>query len=309
MKNNSSNTISSRKILVNHQQDEKTPDKGSDCPPNGFTVDTPSRNTPEKTDPQNVPEAPLPAFCPKCGEPLIWEGVHLICPGSKCIAKSIVSIAYFYSNKGIMIDGIGEGTIEKLLENQRVFEVLSTKPWALLDPITYNISIEVYSILGETIFTNIIKQIHQVNRTKTMAHFISGLGLPGLSYKTALRLCQYIKSGKLNIPISDKAKKSFFNAAILFNEAHSELKTFSFAPLPEYAKAIYCITGTLSQSREAMIEIISEYGYEFSSAVTRETNYLLVGQEAGKVKIDKALKYNIPRVTEEQFFKILNKEN
>lgn len=290
------------------KSDENTAGNGPDCPAVVTENFSGRVGCPPQGTPQNGPKTPLPAFCPKCGEPLIWEGVHLICPGSKCVAKTIVSVAYFYSNKGIMIDGIGEGMIEKLLENQTVFEVLSTKPWALLEPETYNISIQIYSILGEVTYTNILRQVKQVNGTKTMAHFISGLGLPGLAYKTSLRLCQYLKSGKLNIPISDKAKKSFFQAAILFTEAQAELRKFFFAPLPEYAKAIYCITGTLSQSREAMIEIISEYGYEFSSAVTRETNYLIVGQDAGKVKIDKAAKYNIPRVTEEQFFKLLEKE-
>jgi DNA ligase (NAD+) len=258
--------------------------------------------------PQNGYKSPLPAFCPKCNEPLTMDGVHLICSGSNCIAKLIVSVAYFYSNKGIMIDGIGEGTIEKLLENQTIFKVLSIKPWALLDPVAYNISIETFSILGEKTFTNIIQQVQQVKGTKNMAHFISGLGLPGLAYKTTLKLCQYIKSGKLNVHISEQAKKSFFTGAVLFNDAQAELENFSFAPLPKAAKAIYCITGTLSQSRESMIEFLSGYDYEFSSTVTRETNYLIVGQEPGKVKIDKALKYNIPQVTEEQFFKLLTKE-
>ncbi|MDY6893938.1 MAG: BRCT domain-containing protein [Thermotogota bacterium] len=258
--------------------------------------------------PQNGAKPPLPAYCPKCGEPLKWEGVHLICTGSNCVAKLIVSIAYFYSHRGIKIDGIGEATVEKLLEEQKIFEVLSTKPWALLDPLTYNISIETYSILGEKIFTNIIKQVNQASGTKTAAHFISGLGLPGLGYKTSLRLCQYLKSGNLNIPISNKAKKSFFDAAVLFNDAKVELKNFSFAALPEAAKAIYCITGTLSQSRESMIEFLSSYGYEFSSSVTRETNYLIKGQDPGKVKIEKATKHKIPIITEEQFFKLLEKE-
>jgi DNA ligase (NAD+) len=80
------------------------------------------------------------------------------------------------------------------------------------------------------------------------------------------------------------------------------------AALPEKAKAIYCITGTLSQSREDIIKFFSEYGYEFSNGVTRETNYLIIGATPGKTKIKAATKNNIPQITEEQFIKLLTKE-
>jgi DNA ligase (NAD+) len=250
----------------------------------------------------------LPIKCPKCNNFLDWEGVHLVCNGDKCIAKLIVSIAYFYSHKGIKIDGIGERTIETLLEDQKIYEVLSHKPWALLDTLSYNIADRVINILGPVVYTNLFEQITKVNNTCSMAHFVAGLGLPGLAYKSALRLCQYLKSGQINIHITDKAKKSFISAATIYTEAIKEMKNFSFIALPSTAKAIYCITGTLSYSRDAMIELLNAYGYEFSSTVTRETNYLIVGQDPGKIKVDKAIKYNIPQISEEQLFAIIKNE-
>jgi DNA ligase (NAD+) len=139
----------------------------------------------------------VPTHCPKCGEHLKVDGVHLICNGPKCITQLITSLAYFYSHKGLMIDGLAAASFEKILANQKLYNLLSTKPWAILDPVTYNISAELYTVLGDAIYKNTIKSIEQINKTKTIAHFISGLGLPGISYKTALRLCQYIKSGSL----------------------------------------------------------------------------------------------------------------
>jgi len=266
-----------------------------------------------KNDGINIPEnepfvyGHLPESCPKCNEKLQWEGVHLVCNGPNCISKLIVSIAYFYSNKGIKIDGIGEGIIEKLLQNQQCFEVLSTRPWALLDPLAYYLVVPMMETLGITIYTNISEQVMQANMQCTMAHFVSALGLPGLAYKSALRLCQYLKSGQINIHITDKAKQSFVKAATIYTNALKEMKNFSFAPLPSDAKAIYCITGSLSQSREAMIEILNTYNYEFSSGVTRETNYLVVGTDPGRNKIEKATRYNIPQITEEQLFNLLRK--
>jgi len=247
----------------------------------------------------------LPAFCPKCNDVLSWDGVHLVCNGNTCIAKSIVSIAYFYSQKGIKIDGVGEGIIEKLLQNEKCYSVLSTKPWALLDPLSYSIVPDIINTIGITIYSNIAEQVFSMNNQCTMAHFVAGLGLPGLAYKSSLRLCQYLKTGQINIHITDNAKRSFVEAATIYTEAIKEMKNFSFAPLPSEAKAIYCITGSLSQSRETMIEILNGYGYEFSSGVTRETNYLVVGDDPGRTKIEKAIRYNIPQITEEQLFNLL----
>lgn len=250
----------------------------------------------------------IPSHCPKCGEPLQWEGVHLICTGDKCISQLINSITYFYSHKGIMIDGLGPSMVEKILEDQKIYNVLKDKPWAILDDKFYDIYMELLSILGQTIYGNILEQVTNKSGQYSMAHFISGLGLPGISYKTALRLCQYLKSGKLNIPVSKKAITSFMEGIVIFNTAKNEMTSFSFAPLPEKAKAIYCITGTLTQSRNDMIDFFSDYGYEFSNTVTRETNYLIVGESPGKIKIKYATKYKIPQITEEQFIKLLKKE-
>ena len=247
----------------------------------------------------------LPTNCPVCSSFLDFEGVHLVCNGAKCIAKSIVSIAYFYSQKGIKIDGVGEGIIEKLLQNEKCYSVLSTKPWALLDPLSYDLVPDIINTIGVTIYSNIAEQVFSMTNQCTMAHFVAGLGLPGLAYKSALRLCQYLKTGQINIHITDNAKRSFIEAATIYTEAIKEMKNFSFAALPSEAKAIYCITGSLSQSRETMIEILNTYGYEFSSGVTRETNYLVIGDDPGRTKIEKATRYNIPQITEEQLFNLL----
>jgi DNA ligase (NAD+) len=247
----------------------------------------------------------LPIHCPTCVEILQWEGVHLVCHGNDCIAQKIVSIAYFYSHKGIKIDGIGEQTIEKILRNKKCYNILANKPWALLDLESYGIIKEVFDILGTATFKNIMGQVAAVNNTKNMAYFIAGLGLPKLAYKTAIRLCQYLKTGKLNITIQAEAQKNFCEAAILFKDATEEMKNFTFASIPNIAKAIYCITGSLSVSRDDMIEFLLSKEFEFSNNVTKETNYLIVGESPGKLKIQKAQKYGIPQITEEQLFKLL----
>jgi len=247
----------------------------------------------------------LPASCPKCYGQLDWEGVHLVCNGVNCIAKKIVAISYFYSIKGIQIDGIGEAMIERLLNHPKCYSVLVDKPWALLDMASYNIMLDVIQVLGTTVFNNLITEINAVNGTKNMAHFISGLGVNGLAFKSALKLCQYIKNGSPISNVNRGALENFPKAIVLFSEAAKEMKHFNFIPVPDQAKVKYCITGTLSISREAMIEMLNDYSWGFTAAVTTDTNYLVVGDEAGQTKINKAIKYGVRQITEEQLMQLI----
>ena len=287
------------------QDAQNTPKNDDPVVPGGVAY--PKQNTAKNAN-FNVKKLSLPGLCPICNSKLSWDGVHLICSDETCIAKLIVSLSYFYSTTGLKINGIGEAKIEKILYNPKCYEVLRDHPWALLDMFTYNITTEVINTLGAKTFHNLIKQINNVSGTRTIAHFIAGLGLPGLGYKTTLRLCQFLKSGQLNIHVSEKAKNNFIQAVSKYQQALEEIKNFTFADLPKPAKAIYCITGTLSMSREAFIEQNSLLDYEFSKSVTRETNYLIIGEDPGKVKRKKAQKYNIPIITENQFNKIITGE-
>jgi len=251
----------------------------------------------------------VPTNCPTCGDFLAWEGVHLVCNGANCISQKIVSIAYFYSAKGIKVDGIGEAMIEKLLNNANCYKVLISKPWALLDMVSYDLIPDVIAVLGQVLTSNILRDVNLVNETKNMAHFMAGLGIQGLAFKSALKLCQYIKTGKMSSGVPSKAIASFFEAARLYTEAVAEMKVFKFADIPSPAKAKYCITGSLSMSRDEMIEFLDDYSFGFSPTVTMDTNYLIVGDEAGKTKINKAIKYNVPQITEAQLMNIIKEKS
>jgi len=244
-------------------------------------------------------------ICPICESDLSWEGVHLICNAPNCISKLTKTIHHFYSAKGIKIDGLAEKTIEKILRNPKCYEILKDKPWALLDTNAYGISETIETIIGKKLFENICFNINDMSGKVHMAHFIAGLGMQGLAYKTALRLSQFLKTGKINIHVSDKARNNFIEVVPKFNQANEEMTNFNFLPIPSAAKAIFCITGSLSMSREAVILILETNGYEFNNTITKETNYLIVGSEPGKTKRDKARKYNLPEITEDQFFKLI----
>jgi hypothetical protein len=118
---------------------------------------------------------------------------------------------------------------------------------------------DVIDAVGETIFSNIITEVTAISGTKNVSHFISGLGFPGLSFKSALKLCQYLKTGELDRNVPIKARENFANAVMIYQRASEEMQIFKFTAIPGKAKAKYCITGSLSMSREAMIELLNSY--------------------------------------------------
>ena len=85
---------------------------------------------------------------------------------------------------------------------------------------------------------------------------------------TALKLCNFLKTGKLEYHVSFVARQSFAQGVIMYNQAIKELKNFSFTKLPSPAKASYCITGTLSVSRDETISFLEPYEFAFSATVS-----------------------------------------
>ena len=63
----------------------------------------------------------------------------------------------------------------------------------------------------------------------------------------------------------------------------------------------FVLTGTLSEfTRKEASDIIESFGGKTSSSVSKQTDYVLAGEEAGS-KLDKAKKLGIKVITEEEF--------
>jgi DNA ligase (NAD+) len=71
-----------------------------------------------------------------------------------------------------------------------------------------------------------------------------------------------------------------------------------------FAGSTWVITGTLSQPREAIAEIIIQRGGKVSGSVSKKTNYVLAGEAAGS-KLEKAKQLGVRVVDEAEFRKML----
>ena len=72
-----------------------------------------------------------------------------------------------------------------------------------------------------------------------------------------------------------------------------------------FVGTIWVITGTLSQPRDAIAEEIIGRGGKVSGTVSKKTNDLLAGDEAGS-KLEKATKLGVRILSEEEFRAMLD---
>jgi DNA ligase (NAD+) len=68
----------------------------------------------------------------------------------------------------------------------------------------------------------------------------------------------------------------------------------------KFAGTTWVITGTLSQGREEIADLIRANGGKVSGSVSGKTTYLLAGEEAGS-KLEKATKLGVKVLTESDF--------
>ena len=75
-----------------------------------------------------------------------------------------------------------------------------------------------------------------------------------------------------------------------------------------FCKKIVVITGTFEkfQLRNDMAKLLHECGADVNSSISKKTQYVVVGRDAGPKKLEKIEEFQIPIITEEEFCKIFN---
>lgn len=75
-----------------------------------------------------------------------------------------------------------------------------------------------------------------------------------------------------------------------------------------FGKKKIVFTGDMSKSRGEMRATAIRYGAESPTSISGKTNILVIGEEAGKSKLEKAKQLGIEIITEQEFWDIINKE-
>ena len=262
----------------------------------------------------------MPDKCPVCGGKVVRdEGqVALRCINVQCPAQQKRRIEHFASRGAMDIEGLGQVMVEQLVDRGLVHDVSDIYQ---LDEAKLG-SIE---RTGEKSISNLISAI-EGSKTRPLWRLIFGLGIlhVGTSASRALAehfggldsLMQATIEELQRIPdVGDVVARSIHQ---FFQEPRNRqiitrLQKLGVKPPVEPKKATtdskiggstWVITGTLTQPREEIAEMIIERGGKVSGTVSKKTAYLLAGEAAGS-KLDKAKELGVRILTEAEFRKML----
>jgi DNA ligase (NAD+) len=263
----------------------------------------------------------MPKKCPECGSEVVKdEGqVAVRCVNSQCPAQLRRRIEHFASRGAMDIEGLGEAMVGQLVEHKLLGDVSDI----------YALNAATLSELermGEKSVSNLLEAIAR-SKSRPLWRLLFGLGIlhVGVSASRALAdhfpdLDAIIKSSVeelQRIPdvgeVVGRSIHDFFrqsgnletieklrSAGLQFKAEKKKADNSA----PGFKGTTWVITGTLSQSRDEIAELILGRGGKVSGSVSKKTSFLLAGEEAGS-KLEKARKLGVRVMDEAAFRKLL----
>lgn len=255
-----------------------------------------------------------PTHCPACGSELIQDGVHMFCPNSLSCKPQLVSrMVHFASRDAMDIEGFSEKTAEKL------FEELDLKDIPDIYELKYEDLIKLEGFKEKK--TNNLLEAIENSKDTTLDAFIYALGIPNVGLKTARDLAKHFKSldnlkkatyeELIEIPdvghvIAESIVEIFHDPKIL----SSIDKLLKEGVKPYYEEEVVeesiftdkrvVITGALEDyTRKEIKEIIEKLGGKVTGSVSRNTDFIIVGENPGS-KYDRGVELGVEIIDEER---------
>jgi DNA ligase (NAD+) len=255
-----------------------------------------------------------PKHCPACETELGWDGIFLRCPNPSCPAQTQRRIQHFAQRGAMDIDGMGESLVEQLVEAK-----LAKDPADL-----YELTLEQLSGLermAEKSAKNVLEGVEN-SKKADLWRLIFGLGILHVGAGAARALASHFGSlEKIEEAteeelcavrdIGEVVAKSIVtwfahedNRKLLhrLRAAGVNLKAQQVAARmggTKLAGKTFVLTGTLSEPRDVVKERIIAAGGKVSGSVSKKTDYLVAGENAGS-KLDDAERLGVNILTEQQ---------
>lgn len=263
----------------------------------------------------------MPETCPSCGSPVLQDtgGVAIRCPNIACPAQLKRRLQHFAARGAMDIEGLGEAMVEQLTAAGLVgafADLYALDAGRLL----------ALERTGEKSAANLLAGI-AASKERPLWRLLFGMGILHVGATAARALAAQFKTldSLANAPVEalkrapdigevvGESVSNFFRnegnratierlraAGLNFGERDPA----SAAPVGGIAGTRWVITGTLSQPREAMAELILERGGKISGSLSAKTNFLLAGADPGS-KLAKAATLGVRTVDEAEFRQLL----
>ncbi len=229
------------------------------------------------------------------------------------------ALEYYASKPALNIENLGEKNVEALVDAGLVNDIADIYTLKIDDLL----ELERFAELSSK---NLLEAIEN-SKNPPLHKFIAALGIRHIGDQTSRDLAQKFKSlnalvdaGLEDFLSVDGIGKVVAESLIAWFSSEDNLALLEkFAnlgvkPVFEEKKtggklngAKFVITGTLAGiSREEMAEKIREFGGEFQKTITRETDFLLIGEKVGASKIAKAEKLGVKVISQAEFEEMIN---
>lgn len=260
----------------------------------------------------------MPSHCPICGSKVIKKNIAIFCSNPRCGEIERRRLHYFTSKAALDIPGLGPKILDRFAK-----EGLIGDAGDIFDLRVENI--EHLWRFGRRSAENIINSIKD-RRQIELWKFIIALGIPNVGEQTAIDLANRFRTLEQLRSVSLEELEAVPQIGAVV--AESIYKFFREERNKRFIKKLlgrikvqgmtkedkgklsgktFVLTGGLQgMTREEAKERIRELGGEVSEAVSKETDYIVVGAEPGS-KLDNARKLGVKTIDEPEFRRLLGK--
>ena len=262
--------------------------------------------------------------CPVCGAKAEREAdsADVKCINQACPAQVESHILNFVSRDAMDIKGLGEKNIAALIEKGFLHTIVDI--FRLKEHRKELIS---QGVVGKEKNTDKLLAAIEEAKKNEPQRLLTGLGIPGIGKAAAAALMQHFKtlealenaSDEAILAVRDMGETSAAAIRSYFqNEGNAkicrELQQLSVATAvqeraaqgDELADMSFVVTGTLSRfGRREITELIEQHGGRVTGSVSKKTDYLVAGENAGS-KLQKAEQLGVRILTEEELLQLID---
>ncbi|NLN04897.1 MAG: NAD-dependent DNA ligase LigA [Clostridiaceae bacterium] len=292
--------------------------KAGDIIPAIVSVDKDARN-----DGYERKEFVMPENCPVCGSEVVREEGEAAarCIGIECPARLFRGIVHFASRDAMNIESLGPSLIQRLIDEGFITNIPDL--YTLHEKREKLVSLE---RMGEKSVNRLLENIENSKKNE-LYRLIFGLGIRHIGVANSKELAKQFRS-------MERLQKATVEDLIAIDDIGyaTALSIYDFFRMPQTTHTLerlkeagvnmedkevdlkqdnrfeglnFVLTGTLpSLKRAEAKKLIEERGGKCLSSVSKNTDYVLAGEDAGS-KLQKAKELGVTIIDEEAFWKML----
>lgn len=262
----------------------------------------------------------IPTVCPSCGEEVVREEEQaaLRCVNPLCPSAIFRQIVHFASRDAMNIDGLGPAMVQALIESGHI------KTAADLYTLDKE-KVRQMERVGEKSADNLFAALEN-SKQNPLARLVFALGIRNIGQKASELLCEEFDTiDKLitaerddilaidgfGATMAESVAAFFKKPEVLdmiaqFKACGLNLTQPKIEKADTFAGKTFVLTGTLpTLGRKEASELIVKNGGKVSSSVSKKTDFVLAGDEAGS-KLKKAAELGIRILTEAEFLNLIS---